>query len=189
MSAYRNMSVINGLRTIYGSWDRYRAGAPCVDVTECETKCLQGISSETTNILAPAQHTRTEKRGAREVAIVVEHIVMRGSRRAEQTRMRLQVEVQLYGVHDIAVDNCACFAVAALPVRLVFVAWVDGEESDVVPLADHDDGDSGLDSHILASLCIQSIYDQQQYNISLRIYPLLIRGSSVMVGLLSCRVD
>lgn len=60
--------------------------------------------------------------------------------------MGLQVEVKFNGVDDVAVDNGARFAVAALPIRLAWVVWIDGEESDVVSLANHDDSDVGSDS-------------------------------------------
>lgn len=55
--------------------------------------------------------------------------------------MRLQVEVELDGMHDVPVDDSASLAVTT-PVSLV---WPRREEADVVSLADDDDSDSGLD--------------------------------------------
>lgn len=67
------------------------------------------------------------------------------SRRAKQPGVRLEVEVKFDGVCHVAVDDCAGLAVLT-PVCLLGIVRVDGEESHVVPLADHDEGDGGADT-------------------------------------------
>lgn len=73
---------------------------------------------------------------------------MSGARRAQQSAVRLQVEVEFDRVHDIAVDHRAGWAVPALVSRPV-----SREEADVVALPDDNDGNRETDSKALARLC------------------------------------
>ena len=73
---------------------------------------------------------------------------MGGARRAEQTAVGLEVEVELHGVDDVAIDDCTCRAVPAL-----VSCSIGGEEADVVALPDHNDGDGGVDFVVRARPC------------------------------------
>lgn len=73
---------------------------------------------------------------------------MRGARRAQQATVRLKVEVELDGVHDVAIDDRARWAVSAL-----VACSVSGEEADMVTLSDDDDSDGGSNAKLLACLC------------------------------------
>ena len=74
---------------------------------------------------------------------------MRRARRAEQARVRLEVEVELGRVRDDRVDHSACGAVAQ---AVAGVLGMHGQETMVVALRDDDDGDLGLDVERGASL-------------------------------------
>ena len=59
----------------------------------------------------------------------------------------------LEGVRYFAVHDSTSKAVPALLVGLLRIPGVDGEESDVVPLSDNDDGDGGVNLQRLAGRC------------------------------------
>ena len=74
---------------------------------------------------------------------------MRRARRAEQPRVRLEVEVELGRVRDDRVDHSACGAVAQ---AVAGILGVYGQEAVVVALRHYHDGDLGLDVERGASL-------------------------------------
>ena len=108
---------------------RHGARAPRVDVAERVRQRLDAVR--------------------REVVLVVQHRVVRRARRAEQARVRLEVEVELGRVRDDRVNHSACGAVAQ---AVAGILGVYGQEAVVVALRDNHDGDLGLDIERGASL-------------------------------------
>ena len=70
----------------------------------------------------------------------------------EQSAVTLQIKVKLYGIDNVAVDDCASGAISA-PIALVLRAW---EEANVVTLANNDKRDSGIATHFFARACGRS---------------------------------
>ncbi len=83
----------------------------------------------------------------REIVLVVQHVIMRWPRRAQQTTVRLQIEVKFGGMGNLCVHHSSCPAVTA-SICICRGLW---EESDVVTLSDDDDGNLGGHSDLFAS--------------------------------------
>ena len=67
--------------------------------------------------------------------------------------MRLQVEIGFSRMDDIPVNHCARKTVVALPISF---SVVTGEEADMVPLANNNHRDLGIDFQIIARLCFRT---------------------------------
>ena len=85
----------------------------------------------------------------REIVLVVQHVIMRWPRCAQQTTVRLQIEIKFGGMGNLGVHHSSCPAVTA-SICICRGLW---EESDVVTLSDDDDGNLGGHSDLFASSC------------------------------------
>jgi hypothetical protein len=72
---------------------------------------------------------------------------MRGATRPQKTTVALEIEVKLGRMGNLTIDDSARWAVTT-PVGIPGVLW---EESDVMPLANNNHGDSWFDFEFLAS--------------------------------------
>ena len=70
----------------------------------------------------------------------------------EQSTVTLQIKVKLYGIDNVAVDDCANEAISA-QIALVFKAW---EEANMLTLVDNDKRDGGVNTQFFARACKES---------------------------------
>jgi len=77
--------------------------------------------------------------------------------------VRLQVEVELCRVHDVGVDDCPGWAVAA---AVAFIGTLR-EHADVMALANNDDGETrrGVDAKVLKGTWRERV--QHTYGVSI----------------------
>jgi len=72
-----------------------------------------------------------------EVVFIAQHVVMGRPTSTKETTMALKIKVELGWMRDFSINDRACWTITA-PVGLPFVL---GEESNVMPFTDDDDGD------------------------------------------------
>jgi len=72
---------------------------------------------------------------------------MCGTTCSEKATVALQIEVKFGGMSNVAIDDSACWAVTT-PIGVPMILW---EKSNVMPLANDNDRDSGFDLEFVAS--------------------------------------
>jgi len=112
----------HNVRVVDRAGKRYRAGAARINVAEREAQLLNGVR--------------------RELVLVQQNRVMTRARRAVETSVRLQVEIEIRRVHDVRVNDCAGRAVATA----VGAPVASREHTDMVTLADDDEGERRRDA-------------------------------------------
>ena len=115
----RACTVADNVRVVHWAWQRDGASAACIHVAQRKAELL--------------------KRIRRKLVLVEQYRVMARAGGTKQASMRLQVEVELGGMYDVRVDDCAGRTVAA-PVSIVRVLW---EHADMMALSNNDDREKG----------------------------------------------
>lgn len=85
----------------------------------------------------------------REFVLIIEYIVVRRSRGAEEASVGLEVPIEICRMCNVGINHCASFAVAG-PIRVGFIA---GEKSNVMTLSDNNDSDGWLDLEFFTGSC------------------------------------
>jgi len=70
----------------------------------------------------------------------------------ENTSVTLQIKVELDGMNNVAVDDCASWAIST-PISLIFIAR---EEANVVMFGNNDERDVGVEAQFFARACGRS---------------------------------